>query len=236
MSAPINLLARGYRVEVSADGATNWLRPGGLNDFNAPITPNKVASDNYDSNGWSSFEITMQSWVATLKFNRQATSGVEDPASVLIRSCQGQFGDAARLYIRWYRKDGLAEAWSGRAIVEVNPSKTGVADLNELTAVFTGDGILTPITNPYAPTAVPSILSATPSGVAAGGLVRIVGANFLGTVPSTGVKFAAVAATSWDVVSDSLIEAVMPAGSAGSAPITVTNATGVSASFPYTRA
>lgn len=232
----VNLLARGYRFEVSADGATNWLKVGGLNDLNPSITPNKVDSSNYDSNGWAASEITMQNWSVAIKANRQATGGVEDPAMTLIRACRGQFGDQARLYVRWYRTDGIAEAWSGRAIVELNLSKTGVADLNEISVTFTGDGVLTAITNPYAAGVVPVILSASPSGVAAAGQVTIVGQNFTGTVPTTGVKFGGVNATSWVVLGDTTIVAVMPAGSAGSAPVVVTNATGASASFPYTRA
>lgn len=231
----INLLARGYRFEVSADGSTNWLKLGGLNDLNPSITPNKQDSSNYDSDGWSASEITMQAWSVAVKANRQATSGVEDPAMALVRARVGQFGDAARVYVRWYRTDGLAEAWQGRAIVEVTPSKTGVADLNEISVTFTGDGVLTAISNPYAPASVPTILSASPSGVAAGGQVTITGQNFTGTVSTTGVKFGATNATSWVVVSDSTIVAVMPAGTAGSAAVVVTNATGASAAFPYTR-
>jgi len=232
----VNLLARGYRLEVSADGSTNWLKLGGLNDLNDQITPNKVDSSNYDSNGWSASEITMQAWSVTAKFNRQATSGTEDPAAALIRGTRGQFGDSARLYVRWYSTVQTSEpAWQGRAIVELNKSKTGVADLNELTVTFTGDGILSSIANPYAPAAAPLIASASPSGVAAGGQVTITGQNFTGTVPTSGVKFGGVNATSWVVLGDSTIVAVMPAGSAGSAVVVVTNATGASASFPYTR-
>lgn len=87
-----------------------------------------------------------------------------------------------------------------------------------------------------APGAVPTIVSALPSGAAAGAIVTIRGTGFTGTVPTTGVKFAAVNASSWSVTDDGTIVAVVPAGSAGSAPITVTNATGASTAFPYTRA
>ena len=153
----------------------------------------------------------------------------------LVRGCVGQFGDAARLYVRWYRTDGIDEAWSGRAIVEVSPSKTGVADLNEISVTFTGDGVLTKIANPYAPSLAPVISSASPSGVATGGQVRIVGQNFTGTVGTTGVKFGATNATSWILDGDSVIVAVMPSGTAGAANIVVTNATGASTAFPYTR-
>lgn len=235
MPGPINLLARGYRLQVSVDGSTNWLTFSGLNDMNPSINPNNVDASDYESNGWSASEITMYDWSIQIKANRKATSGVEDPAFAAVRACQGQFGDSARLYVRWFRKDGIAEAWSGRAIVSATPSKTGVADLNEWNVTFTGDGILTPITNPYAAGVAPTILSASPSGVATGGVVQITGQGFAGTVPTTGVKFGGTNATSWIVQGDTSIVAVMPAGSAGSAAVTVTNATGTSSSFPYTR-
>lgn len=232
MSA-VNLLARGYRIEVSADGASNWLRVGGLNDLNPNISPNKVDSSNYDSDGWAASEITMQNWSVALKANRQADGGVEDAGIALLRSCVGKFGDAARVFTRWYRTDGLDEAWKGRAIVELTPSKTGVADLNELAVTLTGDGALTPIANPYSPTAVPSITAATPTGAGTGAQVEIKGTGFTGT---TSVKFGATAATSYVVVSDQVIVAVMPSGAAGAANVTVTNGTGVSTAFAYTRA
>lgn len=82
---------------------------------------------------------------------------------------------------------------------------------------------------------VPVITSVLPSGASVGQSVAISGSKFTGTVSTTGVKFGGVNATSFSVVSDSLITAVVPAGSAGSAPVVVTNASGASASFPYTR-
>jgi hypothetical protein len=45
---------------------------------------------------------------------------------------------------------------------------------------------------------------------------------------TTGVKFGGTNATSWTVQNDSLITAVLPAGSAGTITVLVTNATGPS--------
>jgi hypothetical protein len=160
---------------------------------------------------------------------------VFDPGQELVRQARFQFGDQARVYVRWYDRNGAPEAYTGRVIVDWQQSKTGVADLEEVTITGTGDGVLTPITNPYTPTSAPVVAAATPSGVSVGNQVTITGNGFTGTVVSTGVKFGATAATSWTVVSDSLIVAIMPTGSAGSAPVTVTNATGASNALPYTR-
>lgn len=228
------LLARGYRVQVSADNAT-WLTVTGLNDFNPSITPSLQSADDYESDGWASSEVTMQAWKVTVKANRKAEGGVEDPAFALLRARVGEFGDAARIYVRYFRKDGVAEARSGRAIVEMTPSKTGVADLNEWTVVFTGDGALAKIANPYAAASAPVIAGVTPTGAAVGAQVTITGQGFVGVTGPTGVKFGATNATTYVVLGDSTIVAVMPAGTAGAANVVVTNPSGASTAFAYTR-
>lgn len=231
----INLLARGYRVQVSTDD-TNWVRPMGLNSLSASFDPNVEDSSDYDNEGWSSGDITMRSWSLEIGLNRKSDGGVEDPGQTLIDAAQAEFGDAARLYVRWYRTDGIGQSWKGRAVVGVAPDGTSVTDLAKWNVTLTGDGAPTKIANPYTPTAAPVVLSASPSGAAAGAQVTIKGQGFTGTVASTGVKFGATAATSWTVVSDSLIVAIVPTGSAGSAAVTVTNATGASNALAYTRA
>lgn len=229
-------LARRFKQDVSVDGVT-WVKLGAITDFAPTENSNDQASDNYDNNGFNSFEKTMTGWQTVTKFEMPLTSGIpSDAGQAILEATRFQFGDAARAYTRWYDRNGGTDAWSGRALVDWNQTKTGVPDLEEVTVTLKGDGVLTRITNPYASAAVPVITGATPSGVAAAGLVTITGSGFLGTVVTTGVKFAAVNAASWVVLSDSVIVAVMPAGSAGSAPITITNAAGASSTFPYTRA
>ena len=66
--------------------------------------------------------------------------------------------------------------------------------------------------------------------------MTIKGSGFSGVTGAAGVKFGAVNATSYTVVSGSTIVAVVPAGTAGSAPVTVTHPTnGTSAPLTYTR-
>lgn len=78
----------------------------------------------------------------------------------------------------------------------------------------------------------PTISTALPSGAAEAEIVTITGAYFTGT---TAVTFGGTAASDFEVLSDNTLVAVMPAGSAGSAAIVVTNAAGASSSFAYTR-
>lgn len=229
-------LARDFKQDVSTDGTT-WVPLGGRTDFAPTENPTTPSTANYDTNGFDSFEKTLTGWQVVTKFERPTTASVpSDPGQALLEATRFQFGSSCRAWTRWYNKYGSTDAWSGLAIIDWNQSKTTTPDVAEITVTFKGDGILTRISNPYASAAVPVITSATPSGVAAAGQVTIYGAGFLGTVATTGVKFGATNATSWVVLSDNVIVAVMPTGSAGSAAVTVTNAAGASSAFPYTRA
>jgi hypothetical protein len=228
-----NELARRRAVDISADNIT-WVRLIGTTDINDQDTPTYVDTTDYDTNGFASTEITLHTWAMTVKFNRKSAAGVFDPVQELIRAARFQFGTAARLYVRWYDRNGKPDARTGLAIVEWNQSKSGVGDVEEITVNFKGDGAITSIANPGNST-LPVVLSATPSGLGVGALLTIGGQFLTGPVVTTGVKVGGVNATSWTVVSDTTIVAVMPAGSAGSAPVLVTTAAGASNSFPYTR-
>lgn len=235
------VLSRKFRVDVTADLtlASGWLQLNGINDFKADDSPNLVDTSAYDTNGSGSFEKTFEDWTAAVTvFRRTDGAGVYDPAQELVRAATvGQFGNACRVGLRWYDKNGGPEAYKGIAIVQWARANSGVKDVDAATITFTGTDLpLAAITNPGVAPVAPVVLSATPSGAAAGAQVTITGTGFTGVVPATGVKFAAVTATVAVVLSDNTIVAVMPAGSAGSAPVTVTNTVGVSNALAYTRA
>jgi len=82
---------------------------------------------------------------------------------------------------------------------------------------------------------VPTILSVLPSGATAGSMVKIVGTKFTSVSGVAGVKFNAINAAAYSVDDDGTIYATLPAGSAGSAPVIVTNTAGASSAFAYTR-
>jgi hypothetical protein len=86
--------------------------------------------------------------------------------------------------------------------------------------------------HPALKSTTPVVSAATPPSAAAGTTVTITGTGF---TAATGVKFAAVSAPAFTVVSDTSVTAVVPPGTAGSAPITVITPVGTSNSFAYTR-
>lgn len=228
-------LARDTRLDVTSDLtlAGGWIQVKALTAFKPAINPNTVDTSGYDTNGWSSFDITMNSWDLTASFWRRTLSNVYDVGQELMRARQAQFGDPGRVGVRWYDVTGRPDAWQGVAIVEWDRATDGVKDPSQATVKLTGDGILTAIANPFVPAVAPTILAATPSGAAAGALITLAGTSFTGL---SALTIGGVSAPTRTVLSDQSVIFVVPAGSAGSAPIIATNATGASASFAYTRA
>lgn len=234
-------LARKFRVDVTSDLtlATGWVQLKGINSLDYEVTPDLEDSSDYDTNGFATVEVTQYAWTLEPTVNRHATSGVYDPGQELVRARIGQFSTAARCGVRWY--DNLyagPEAYSGVAIPTWKPTNTAVKDLEQADITFTGTDIALNIgiSNPAAGLGAPVLLTALPTGIGTGGMVTITGTGFTGTVPTTGVKFGATNATSWVVISDNTIVAILPSGSAGATTITVTNAVGASNALAYTRA
>jgi hypothetical protein len=234
MSGTITLLARDWKLDVSTDG-TNWVPLNGMTDFSPSVVPNNVDTSDYDTDGWGSHEPTMNDWKVVIKVNRKSTAGVKDPGQEILRACQGQFSDAARAYLRYYKRADGSEAKSGRSTIEWVPSKTSNKDVEEVQITATGDGVLSDIANVSVTAPAPSITSVSPASAAAGAQVTITGSAFTSTVATTGVKIGGTNAVPFTVVSDNVIVATVPTGTAGATTVVVTNATGASAAFNYTR-
>lgn len=206
-----------------------WTTVFGLKSFTPAKTDNMVDTTDFDSVGWTSTQPFLSSWTAGGTVTRKNYAGSADVGQEFLRTSNF---NKTTVHVRYFDRTGGVEAFEGWGYTSWE--NQGGDPNTEQTVNFTvsGDGALVPITNPWATNVVAAVATATPSAVAVGGLVRITGAGFTG---ATSVKFGAVTATVTDIVNDNLIEAVMPAGSAGSAPVTVVNATGTSNALPYTR-
>lgn len=77
---------------------------------------------------------------------------------------------------------------------------------------------------------VPSITSFTPLDACGGSTVTITGTNFTG---STAVSFGGVAASSFNVISNTTISAVIGAGATGNVAVTNSYGTGIKSGFTY---
>lgn len=236
------LLARRYRIDASTDLtlASGWTQVKRVTDFDPSIVPNLEDATAYDTNGVSAVEPTMLDATPTLTFLSSLVSAVRDPGQAILLATTGQFGTAARCAIRWYDVNSLAGPDNGSAVVipVLKRAATGTKNLESVTATCSvTDGVLNVgITNPFVASVAPVVLSASPAAQSVGKILTIIGTGFATvTATASNVTIGGTNATSFVVESDNMIVAVMPAGSAGSAPIIVTNPVGASASFAYTR-
>lgn len=159
MSTPVEetketALARRFRVEVNLGTAEvpDWQVCPGVVGFGWTAEPNIEDSTEYDEGGWTSNEKTSQSWEAVVSFNRKTNAAQTVFAAVheAIRHAFFAYGADSKVHLRWYDRNGLPEAYEGRAIPEWEPQNDEATDLDQIEVTFTGDGPLTEIDNPAA--------------------------------------------------------------------------------------
>lgn len=137
--------------------------------------------------------------------------------------------------LRVYDALGADYAFDGWFSIQVTRASTGWDDKGWFTITATQYRFLGWIDNPVLTGLVPVIEGASPEGAAVTEHVFIYGSGFTGVTGAASVKFGSTNATSYTVVDDHLIDAVVPAGSAGDTYIRVTSPVGVGADFAYTR-
>ncbi len=238
----------GLDVNIGTYASPIWIPFRRIFNFLFTPTPKTQDSATYDDKGSSASEVTGWDW--TLAFssqvNRSASTGqyLPEVEALRQRTLPAAVGVSAEIDVRWYHKPANGtpnpvDAGRGFATVTYARQNTGPDGTVEVwNWTLTGVGSFVPIANPWTgwgTTAKPTLQSATPSGATAGQQVTITGTGFDGVTGATGVKFGATNATNYVVLSSTTIVAIVPAGSAGSAPITVTNPTGTSDALPYTR-
>ncbi|QIK82986.1 phage tail tube protein [Sanguibacter sp. HDW7] len=232
-------------INLAGPGVTPaiWQQIRFTSAINPQHAPTLVDAATYDDEGAQNQAKLGES--ANLAFTIQSQrnpdgSFLPEVQALLNAAKPGTRGNAALAEVRVYDSLGADYAFQGIYSVQMDRGNTGNADLGGWSATLTGKGKIKPIANPApaggSPSAPPVLGSAAPSAAAAGDIVTIKGSGFAGVLLATAVKVGATSATSISVVGDSTIVAVVPAGSAGSAPITVTHPTnGASNALPYTR-
>jgi hypothetical protein len=161
----------------------------------------------------SGTDIDPCSWVFRMRSGKRKRGGIVIP--------KGRITDSGQ----------LAFTSSGAASIDVTIKTIPVWDSVRQEMV---DAYLILDDGVYVLSTVPTILTALPSAVVAGNQVTLTGSRFTGTTGIT-VGGVAVGSGKFTVVNDGVIVFTMPAGSAGPAPIIVTNGSGSSAAKAYTR-
>lgn len=145
-------LAREWRLEINMGTADDpdWQLCPGIREFQPASEPNIEDSSDYDGEGWASNEKTGQAWELSATIRRKANKSVKiyHPVHEKIRLAHFAYGDGNKIHLRYMNREGLPEAYEGKAIPTWAPSGGEYTALGEVEITFTGDGPLTPIDNP----------------------------------------------------------------------------------------
>ena len=232
----------GIEVNLGTRQAPDWQSIRRITGF-APTYPATTTDQaTYDDGGAPNEAVSGRGFAAAFQVqgNRNQNTGLYLRELEAILAAGKRKGDAATLDVRWYHKPFTGEpnpTDAGRATVrvEVTRQNTGNAENEVYSVSFTGQGEFEEIANPFTgwdPTTAPVIRSVGPALRGTGELVTITGDGFL---DATAVSIGGEPAEDFTVVAASTIVAVLPADTAGAAPVIVTGPAGASAAFDYTR-
>ncbi|MBZ6250575.1 phage tail protein [Streptomyces olivaceus] len=158
MSTPVPTdqteLAREWRLEINmgTSEAPDWQLCPGVREFQPASEPNIEDASDYDSGGWAANEKTGQAWELSVTIRRKKSEDakVYNTVHEAIRLAHFAYGAANKIHLRYMNRNGLPEAYEGKAIPNWQPSGGEYTALGETEITFTGDGPLTPIDNPLA--------------------------------------------------------------------------------------
>ncbi len=154
MSVDTTALARRWRLEINAgtDVAPDWQQVIAVSEFTPKMPPNFEEDSTYDSGGWKGNTKTGQEWSVETTISRKIDdqAKVYHPTHEQLRLAAFASGSASKVGVRWMDRNGLPEAYSGKALVTWEPQGGAYTDLDTVKVTLTGDGALTPITNPLA--------------------------------------------------------------------------------------
>ncbi|GAA3455875.1 hypothetical protein GCM10018962_77090 [Dactylosporangium matsuzakiense] len=235
MTAPVQFvtaLARRWAIEVDVNpsGVADWQPLIGVEDFKPQRSQRREKDESYEDAGAMREAITGSSWKNEITLiHRAGVDGVTfNPVQEHLR-VKAEAADAltGEAHVRWFDRSGTGEAWEGRCLVDWEPEGGDGGARDTVKVTLNGQGARVAITNPNAsPLPVVAALAPTTGGVAGGTIVEVRGRKLTG---ATAVTFGGTAATSFRVVSDTLIIAVTPAKAASTVDVIVTTPGGSSA-------
>ncbi|WP_349862673.1 phage tail tube protein [Leifsonia sp. WHRI 6310E] len=220
--------------DICADPANPvWINVPDITGLNPSAPPKQKDDTTYANKGQTSQAKTGEDWTMQVQVKgvRDNAGEFQEELLILIAAADA-IGGSNVIGYRYYHATSPSLAYEGTAGVEWTRANTDNDSIEFFQFTLTGKGDRQKIANPGVTVPKPTIVAATPPNAAAGTVVVVTGSAVEG---ATGVKFGATAATTFQPAGRNRIAAVVPAGTAGSAPITVTTPAGTSDPFAYTR-
>lgn len=225
-----------FLIDVRNAGGS-WETSADVTNVNPAFTAKTRARQTYAAKGSDSS--TKYGDNLTLSFDVEAVrdaNGQYQPFLQDLLDASKANGTANQRRIRAYDALGADYALEANYAISASRTNTGWDDAGFYTITATKQGSIDWIDNPVLVGNIPIIESISPTaGVAGGAHFYIEGRNFTGTTGATGVKFGSTNATSYTVISDTLIDAVMPGTGASVNTVTVTSPVGTSEPVSYQR-
>lgn len=227
---PGNAFELGLDVEIGAA----WVNVPDITALAPAPSPQTRNRSTYASKGQpkpSTFARGMTVGVS-VEVVRDAAGQYQDELQYLLDKAS-MLGADNEVRIRFFDTLGADYAYEMTATIEHSRPNTGDTDAGFFGFTFTATSTPAKIENPVNDDLAPAIASALPDeGAAATETILLKGLAFTG---ATGVTIGGTAGTGLVVFDDRNLKFVVPAGSAGSAPIIVTTGEGPSAALPYVR-
>ena len=210
---------------------------GDANSVAAVPTAITVPRANYGNKGRTSMSKIGDNWVITFAAEavRTSTGTIAQAWLVSLLAVARASGAGNMIEAQVFdAKDEALGAIEGRFSVSVVDLTTGFADAGGYTFTLTSDGVVKDVTSPIAGTGAPIVESALPTLAAASANVYVRGYK-VNAITAATIGGVAVTSISQIPGEPNIVVIEVPTGTAGSAPIVLTNAVGVSSAFPYTR-
>lgn len=152
---PVTALARRWKMDINmgTDVSPDWQLCPAITEFQPTFPPNIENSTSYDTDGWAENTKTAQEWQVEATFNRKASadSTTYHPVHEKLRAAMLGYGSDSEVGVRFYDRNGLPEAYSGKALVTWEPQGGEYTALDQVQVTLTGTGVLSQITNPVTP-------------------------------------------------------------------------------------
>ena len=210
---------------------------GDANNVAGVPTPVTVQRENYGNKGNPSVEKIGDSWVISWDCEavRDNTGAIAQAWLVALLNIAKAKGGANKVDLQLFdAKDENLPAIEGTFSLVVVDFATGYADKGGYKFTATSDGVVDDIVSPIASNGLPVLESALPTGVGASGNVYVRGYH-VDAITAATVGGVAVTSISQIPGEPNIVVLELPAGSAGSAPIILTNTVGASTALPYSR-
>lgn len=148
-------LARKFKLDVNTGTAAVpiWTPVKGIREFAPKLNANLEDDSDYDAEGWGSQTKTQLDWALEVKVARKvspSSATTYDPGQEALRTKAELFGASGVAHVRWYDREGGAEAYEGFAEVQWVADGGDTKALELVTVTLTGKGARTVITNPDA--------------------------------------------------------------------------------------